>query len=74
MSKEVAIELEGKITDILPGDRFKILLENGRDLMAKVSGKMRMHNIKLVIGDTVKVEVSPYDLQKGRIVYRNKLG
>ena len=66
------IEVEGKITDVLPNQMFKVELENGHQLIAHISGKMRMNYIKILPGDKVKLELSPYDLSKGRIVYRYK--
>lgn len=72
MVKEDTIELEGQIQENLPGAKFKVLLDNGRNIIATVSGKMRMNNIKLIPGDKVNVVVSPYDLSKGRITYRKK--
>lgn len=72
MAKDDVIELEGAIQEILPGAKFKVLLDNGKILTTVISGKMRMNNIKLVPGDKVNVEVSPYDLSKGRITYRKK--
>lgn len=68
-NKEV-IELTGKIVETLPGTQFKVELENGHQIIAHVAGKMRKHFIRLVPGDTVKVELTPYDLSKGRITYR----
>lgn len=68
-SKEV-IELSGKIIETLPGTQFKVELENGHQIIAHVAGKMRKHYIRLVPGDTVKLELTPYDLSKGRITYR----
>lgn len=68
-SKEV-IELTGKIIDTLPGTQFKVELENGHVITAHVAGKMRKHFIKIVPGDSVTVELTPYDLTKGRITYR----
>lgn len=68
-NKEV-IELTGKIVETLPGTQFKLELENGHQIIAHVAGKMRKHYIRLVPGDTVKVELTPYDLSKGRITYR----
>lgn len=74
MSRENIIELEGEVVEILSGGKYKLLLEQGSHLVARVSGKMRMNNIKIIPGDRVKVEVSPYDLSQGRIKYRVKLG
>jgi translation initiation factor IF-1 len=72
MSKEDNIEVEGKIVETLPNAMFKVELENGQIVLAYVSGKMRMHFIKILPGDRVTVELSPYDLTKGRITYRFK--
>lgn len=68
-SKEV-IELNGTIVETLPGTQFKVELENGHQIIAHVAGKMRKHYIRIVPGDSVKVELTPYDLSKGRITYR----
>ena len=67
--KEV-IELEGVVVEALPGTQFKVELENGHQIIAHVAGRMRKHYIRLVPGDRVKVELTPYDLTKGRITYR----
>ena len=72
MSKEDAIELEGKVVEPLPNAMFKVKLENGHQVLAHISGKMRMHYIKILPGDKVTVELSPYDLDRGRITYRYK--
>lgn len=72
MSKEDAIELEGKVVEPLPNAMFKVELENGHQVLAHISGKMRMHYIKILPGDKVTVELSPYDLDRGRITYRCK--
>ncbi|HAK88086.1 MAG: translation initiation factor IF-1 [Nitrospirae bacterium GWC2_46_6] len=72
MSKEENIELQGTIVETLPNAMFRVQLENGQIILAYVSGKMRMHFIKILPGDKVTVEVSPYDLTKGRITYRFK--
>lgn len=66
------IKFKGKIVEALPSMKFRVVLENGHEIEAHVSGKMRKHFIKLVPGDEVEVEMSPYDLTKGRIVYRYK--
>jgi translation initiation factor IF-1 len=71
MSKKDAIKIDGKILETLPNAMFKVELENGHQIMAHVSGKMRMHFIRILNGDTVTVEMSPYDLTKGRIVLRH---
>ncbi|MBA2123482.1 translation initiation factor IF-1 [bacterium Unc6] len=70
MPKEEAIEVEGKIIESLPNGMFRVELDNGHRLLAHLSGKMRLNYIKLLPGDRVKMQVSPYDLNKGRIVYR----
>ena len=72
MPKEDSIEVEGKIIETLPNAMFKVELEKGQVVLAYVSGKMRMHFIKILPGDRVTVELSPYDLTKGRITYRFK--
>ena len=72
MSKEDAIELEGKVVEPLPNAMFKVELETGHQVLAHISGKMRMHYIKILPGDKVTVELSPYDLDRGRITYRYK--
>lgn len=72
MSKEDAIELEGKVVEPLPNAMFKVELENGHQVLTHISGKMRMHYIKILPGDKVTVELSPYDLDRGRITYRYK--
>lgn len=70
--KEGAIELEGTVLEPLPNAMFKVELENGHKVLAHISGKMRMHYIRILPGDKVTVEVSPYDLTRGRITYRYK--
>ena len=72
MAKEPGIEVEGKILETLPNATFKVELENGHEVLAHISGKMRMHYIKILPGDLVTVELSPYDLTRGRITYRHK--
>jgi translation initiation factor IF-1 len=72
MPKEENIEVEGTVKETLPNAMFKVELENGQVVLAYVSGKMRMHFIKILPGDKVTVELSPYDLTKGRITYRFK--
>jgi translation initiation factor IF-1 len=72
MSKQSAIELDGTIVESLSNAMFRIRLENGHIIMGHISGKMRMHYIRILPGDKVKVEMSPYDLTKGRIVLRYK--
>ena len=72
MAKEQGITVEGTVVEALPNTMFRVELENKHVILAHVSGKMRMHFIKILPGDRVTVELSPYDLQKGRIVYRYK--
>jgi translation initiation factor IF-1 len=72
MAKEEAIEVEGKVIEPLPNAMFRVELENGHRVLAHISGKMRMHFIKILPGDKVTVELSPYDLTRGRITYRGK--
>ena len=72
MSKEDVIELEGTVTEALPGARFEVELANGHKILAYVSGKVGMNRIRMVPGDRVTVEMSPYDLSKGRITWRFK--
>jgi len=70
MAKEQNIEVDGEILETLPNAMFKVGLENGHEVLAHVSGKMRMHYIKILPGDKVKLELSPYDLSRGRITFR----
>ncbi|MBN1850496.1 MAG: translation initiation factor IF-1 [Deltaproteobacteria bacterium] len=70
MAKEGSIEVEGIVVETLPNAMFRVELENGHRLLAHISGKMRMHYIKILPGDKVSVELSPYDLNRGRIIYR----
>lgn len=72
MAKEEVIEIEGTVVDTLPNAMFKVELENGHVILAHVSGKIRMHYIRILPGDKVTVELSPYDLTRGRITYRFK--
>ncbi|MFR1499519.1 MAG: translation initiation factor IF-1 [Monoglobus pectinilyticus] len=72
MSKEDVLEVEGKVLEALPNAMFKVELENGHNILAHISGKLRMHFIKILPGDKVTVEISPYDLSKGRITWRAK--
>jgi len=69
---EDAIEMEGTVTEVLPNTKFRVELENGHEILAYLSGKMRKHYIRVLEGDRVKCELSPYDLSKGRITYRYK--
>jgi translation initiation factor IF-1 len=70
MAKEEPITLEATVKEALPNARFRVTLDNGHEILAHVSGKMRMHYIRILPGDKVTVEMSPYDLTKGRIIYR----
>ncbi|QPJ64245.1 MAG: translation initiation factor IF-1 [Candidatus Nitrohelix vancouverensis] len=72
MSKEESIEVEGTVLEPLSNAMFRVELENGHKVVAHISGKMRMHFIRILAGDKVKVQLSPYDLTKGRITYRYK--
>jgi translation initiation factor IF-1 len=72
MPKDDVIELQGTITEVLPNTQFRVLLENGHKVLAHVSGKIRMHYIRILPGDKVTVEISPYDVTRGRITYRHK--
>ncbi len=72
MPKQEAIKVDGTIIETLPNASFKVELENGHQVLAHISGKMRMHFIKILPGDKVMVELSPYDLKRGRITYRYK--
>ena len=71
MSKEDLIEMKGKIEEILPDARYKVVLENGHGLIAYTGGKMRKHRIRVLAGDKVTLEMSPYDLNKGRLTFRH---
>lgn len=70
MSKDTRIEVEGKVLEPLPNAMFRVELENGHRVLAHISGKMRMNFIKILPGDKVKIELSPYDLTRGRIIFR----
>ena len=72
MAKEDSLEMEGTIIDTLPNTMFRVELENGHVVIAHISGKMRKNYIRILTGDKVKVELTPYDLSKGRIVYRSR--
>lgn len=72
MAKEDVIEVEGIVKEPLPNAMFRVELENGHEVLAHISGKMRMHFIRILPGDRVKLEISPYDLGRGRIIYRSK--
>ena len=72
MPKEEAIVVEGRVLETLPNAMFRVELENGHKVLAHISGKMRMHFIKILPGDKVTIELSPYDLSRGRIIFREK--
>lgn len=72
MAKEDAIEVEGTVIETLPNAMFRVELPNGHRILAHISGKMRMHFIRILPGDKVTIELSPYDLSRGRIIYRSK--
>jgi translation initiation factor IF-1 len=72
MARKDVIEVEGKIVELLPNTMFRVQLPNGHNILAHISGKMRLHFIRILPGDKVMVEVSPYDLTKGRITFRQK--
>ena len=74
MPREDIIEMEGEVLETLPNAMFRVKLDNGHKALAHISGKMRMHYIKILPGDRVTVQFSPYDLDRGRIVYRTKQG
>lgn len=70
MSNKDTIEIDGKVIEVLPGGQYKVELENGHTVVAHVSGKIRLNYIRILVGDTVTVELSPYDLKRGRIIFR----
>ena len=72
MTKQDFLEFKGKVTELLPNAMFRVKLENGHEILAHISGKMRMNYIKILTNDKVKLELSPYDLSRGRITYRYK--
>ncbi|HSJ13724.1 MAG TPA: translation initiation factor IF-1 [Longimicrobiales bacterium] len=74
MAKQEAIELEGVVTDVLPDQNFRVQLENGHTVLAYAKGKMSKFRIRVLVGDRVTIEVSPYDFSRGRITYRYKAG
>ena len=73
MAKEELLELEGVVTDVLPDARFRVMLDNEHEIVAYTAGKMKKHRIRTLIGDKVTVEMTPYDLDKGRIIFRHKV-
>ena len=72
MAKEDVIETDGIVKKVLPATMYRVELENGHEILCHISGKMRKHFIRIAVGDTVTVEISPYDLEKGRITFRHK--
>ena len=74
MAKEELIEMHGVVTDVLPDSRFRVTLDNGHELVAYTGGKMRKNHIRILAGDKVSLELSPYDLSKGRIMFRHIAG
>jgi translation initiation factor IF-1 len=70
LAKEEALKFTGKVEEVLGNSMFRVKLENGHEVIAYIGGKMRMHTIKIIMGDTVELEMTPYDLSKARIVYR----
>lgn len=71
MAKEELIEMRGKVSEVLPDSRFRVVLDNGHTLVAYTAGRMRKHHIRILAGDNVSLELSPYDLSKGRITFRH---
>lgn len=71
MAKEELLEMQGVVNDVLPDTRFRVTLENGHELIAYTSGKMKKNHIRILVGDKVTLELSPYDLSKGRITFRH---
>jgi translation initiation factor IF-1 len=71
MAKEELIEMRGKVAEVLPDSRYRVVLENGHELVAYTGGKMRKNHIRIIAGDDVSLELSPYDLSKGRIMFRH---
>ena len=74
MAKEELIEMGGVVSEVLPDSRYRVKLENGHELIAYTAGRMRKHNIRILAGDRVSLELSPYDLTKGRIIFRHIAG
>jgi len=72
LSKEDLIKMLGRVEEVLPGAMFRIVLENNHRILATLGGKLRQNNIRILLGDMVDVEMSPYDMSRGRVVYRNK--
>lgn len=74
MAKEELIEMQGTVNEVLPDSRYRVTLENGHEMVAYTAGKMRKHRIRIIAGDAVTLEMSPYDLGKGRITFRHHTG
>jgi len=72
LAKEESIRMQGAVEEVLPNAMFRVKLENNHLILAYISGKIRKHDIKILVGDNVQIEMSPYDLTRGRIVYRNR--
>jgi translation initiation factor IF-1 len=72
LAKDNVIEMSGVVDEVLPNAMFRIVLENGHKIIATIGGRLRQNNIRILLGDSVNVEMSPYDLTRGRVVYRNK--
>ena len=72
MAKEEGIKMDGIVQEVLPNAMFRIVLENQHKIIATIGGKLRQHNIRILLGDAVDVEMSPYDMNRGRVIYRNK--
>ena len=72
MAKDDIIKMTGRVEEVLPNAMFRVVLENGHKITATISGRLRQNNIRILLGDGVEVEMSPYDLTRGRVVYRNK--
>jgi translation initiation factor IF-1 len=72
MAKDDIIKMTGRVEEVLPNAMFRVMLENGHKITATISGRLRQNNIRILLGDGVDVEMSPYDLTRGRVVYRNK--
>ena len=72
MAKDNVIEMTGVVDEVLPNAMFRVILENGHKIIATIGGRLRQNNIRILLGDSVNVEMSPYDMTRGRVVYRNK--
>ena len=72
MAKEDVIKMSGKVDEVLPNAMFRVKLENNHVIIATLGGKLRQHNIRILLGDSVEIEMSPYDMNRGRVVFRNK--